>query len=105
MFSLYISFFDWPLVGEPAFIGLQNYTTILTDDADFVRSLKVTLKFAAMFVPANLIVALLLAMLLRAGWVFMEPRTSENPFEPLREAAIAGSVLTHPALERVAVDW
>ncbi len=64
MFSLYISFFDWPLVGEPAYIGLQNYTTIITDDADFVRSLKVTLKFAAMFVPANLIVALLLAMLL-----------------------------------------
>ena len=28
----------------------------------------------------------------------MEPRTSENAFEPLREAAIAGSVLTHPAL-------
>ena len=30
----------------------------------------------------------------------MEPRTSENAFEPLREAAIAGSVLTHPALRR-----
>ena len=28
----------------------------------------------------------------------MEPGTSENAFEPLREAAIAGSVLTHPAL-------
>ena len=34
----------------------------------------------------------------RAGWVFMEPRTSENAFEPLREAAISDSVLTHPAL-------
>ncbi len=64
LFSLYISFFDWPLVGTPEFAGLQNYTTILTDDADFMRSLFVTLKFAAMFVPANLIVALLLAMLL-----------------------------------------
>ncbi len=64
LFSLYISFFDWPLVGNPEFVGLQNYTTIITDDADFVRSMKVTLKFAAMFVPANLIVALLLAMLL-----------------------------------------
>ena len=28
----------------------------------------------------------------------MEPRTSENAFEPLREAAISDSVLTHPAL-------
>ena len=44
-------------------------------------------------------------MTARAGWVFMEPGTSETAFEPLREAAIAGSVLTHPALERVAVDW
>ena len=64
LFSLYISFFDWPLVGKPEFIGLQNYTTVISDDADFIRSLKVTLRFAAMFVPANLIVALLLAMLL-----------------------------------------
>ena len=28
----------------------------------------------------------------------MEPRTSKNAFEPLREAAISDSVLTHPAL-------
>ena len=27
----------------------------------------------------------------------MEPGTSENAFDPLREAAIAGSILTHPA--------
>lgn len=64
LFSLYISFFDWPLVGEREFTGVQNYVTILTDDTDFTRSLWVTLKFAAMFVPANLIVALFLAMLL-----------------------------------------
>ena len=28
----------------------------------------------------------------------MEPRTSENAFEPLREAAVSDSILTHPAL-------
>ena len=64
LFSLYISFFDWPLIGTPAFNHGANYVTILTDDADFLRALKVTLKFAALFVPSNLIVALLLAMLL-----------------------------------------
>ena len=31
----------------------------------------------------------------------MEPRTSENAFEPLREAAISDSVLTHPALKAI----
>lgn len=64
LFSLYISFFDWPLVGEARFAGFDNYVTILTDDSDFNRSLWVTLRFAAMFVPSNLIVALALAMLL-----------------------------------------
>ncbi len=64
LFSLYISFFDWPLIGTPAFNHGANYVTILTDDADFLHALTVTLKFAAMFVPSNLIVALLLAMLL-----------------------------------------
>lgn len=64
LFSLYISFFDWPLIGTPEFAGLANYRTMLTDDADFTRSLLITLKFAALFVPANLAVALLLALLL-----------------------------------------
>ena len=31
----------------------------------------------------------------------MEPRLSENAFEPLREAAISDSTLTHPALRSV----
>ena len=34
----------------------------------------------------------------------MEPRKSENAFEPLREAAVSDSILTHPALERIAFD-
>ena len=64
LFSVYISFFDLPLIGEATYNAGQNYVEVLTDDRDFRRSLTVTLKFAAMFVPANLIVALGLAMLL-----------------------------------------
>ena len=64
LFSIYISFFDWPLIGTPTFNGGANYVTVLTDDRDFLRALKVTLKFALLFVPSNLIVALGLAMLL-----------------------------------------
>lgn len=64
LFSVYISFFDWPLIGTPAFNGGANYVNVLTDDSDFRRALFVTMKFAAMFVPSNLIVALLLALLL-----------------------------------------
>ena len=32
----------------------------------------------------------------------MEPSTSENAFEPLREAAISDSILTHPTLAHAA---
>ena len=64
LFSLYISFFDWPLIGAAKFTGVSNHLTCLTDDTVFTRSFWVTMKFAAMFVPSNLIVALLLAMLL-----------------------------------------
>ena len=64
IFSLIMSFFDWPIVGKPEFIGLGNYIEMFTQDPLFWKSLGVTLKFAAIFVPLNLIVALGLAMLL-----------------------------------------
>ncbi|GMK43938.1 sugar ABC transporter permease [Paenibacillus glycanilyticus] len=64
LFSLIISFFDWPIVGQVHFIGLGNYKSMFTDDSLFWKSLGVTLKFAALFVPFNIIVALGLAILL-----------------------------------------
>lgn len=64
LFSLIISFFDWPIVGEVHFIGFGNYAEMFTDDPLFWTSLGVTLKFAALFVPLNIIVALGLAILL-----------------------------------------
>jgi multiple sugar transport system permease protein len=64
LFSLIISFFDWPIVGEVHFIGFGNYADMFTDDPLFWTSLGVTLKFAALFVPLNIIVALGLAILL-----------------------------------------
>ncbi len=64
VFSLVMSFFDWPIVGKPTFVGFQNYITMFTDDPLFWKSLGVTLKFAVVFVPLNLIIALFLAMLL-----------------------------------------
>lgn len=64
LFSLYISFYDWPLIGKPKFIGIENYTYMLTGDLDFWDSLMITLKFSALYVPLTLSLALLLALLL-----------------------------------------
>ncbi|HVC82415.1 MAG TPA: sugar ABC transporter permease [Chloroflexota bacterium] len=64
LFSLVISFFDWPIIGAHHFIGFDNYSTMFTNDPLFWQALGVTFKFAAIFVPLNLVSALLLAMLL-----------------------------------------
>ncbi|WP_179212487.1 carbohydrate ABC transporter permease [Brevibacillus brevis] len=64
LFSLVMSFFDWPVVGEVTFVGLDNYINMFTDDPLFWQSLWVTIKFALLFVPLNLFIALFLAMML-----------------------------------------
>ncbi|TGV30551.1 sugar ABC transporter permease, partial [Mesorhizobium sp. M00.F.Ca.ET.186.01.1.1] len=64
LFSLVMSFFDWPVVGEVTFVGLDNYVNMFTDDPLFWQSLWVTIKFALLFVPLNLIIALFLAIML-----------------------------------------
>ncbi|MBD1557514.1 sugar ABC transporter permease [Vibrio sp. S9_S30] len=62
--SFVMSFYDWPVVGERTFVGLDNYITMTTEDPDFWASLWVTVKFAALFVPYNVLISLLLALLL-----------------------------------------
>lgn len=67
LFSLYMSFFDWPIVGEREFIGIDNYRTMLTLDPQFWESLWITTKFALLFVPLNIVLAFLMALLLNMG--------------------------------------
>ena len=62
--SLVMSFFDWPLTSEHTFIWLGNYIEMFTQDDQFWKSLGISLKYAAIFVPLNLILALFLAVLI-----------------------------------------
>lgn len=64
IFSLIMSFFDWPLTSTPEFVGVENYIKMFTDDPQFWKSLTISLKYAAIFVPLNMVVALFLAMLI-----------------------------------------
>ena len=64
LFSLTMSFHDWPVVGERTFIGLENYRTMLFDDPQFWESLWITAKFAAIYVPFNIVMSFLIALLL-----------------------------------------
>lgn len=61
--SLYYSFCDYSLLQPPAFIGAANYKELIADPV-FIKSLINTLKYAAMALPAGMMVSLGLALLL-----------------------------------------
>ncbi len=63
LYALYISFNDWSMLSSPTWIGLENYQRILYDDI-FWRSLRNTVVFTALFVPAVTILSLASAALL-----------------------------------------
>lgn len=63
-FSFYMSLHDWPVVGQRTFVGLDNYATMLRKDPQFWTSLWITVKFAALFVPLNIVLSFGLAVLL-----------------------------------------
>lgn len=62
--SLFYSFTDYSMIRPPEWVGLQNYIGIFTKDLDFFKSLKATAIYVAMAVPAKLIFALLVALVL-----------------------------------------
>ena len=62
--SLALSFTQYDLIDPPTYIGLQNYTELATDDPLFVKSLGVTLLFAALAVPMRVGFALFVAHVL-----------------------------------------
>ncbi|MEM7343478.1 MAG: sugar ABC transporter permease [Chloroflexota bacterium] len=58
----WMSFNDWPLLGTPKFIGLENFTD-LVDDRHFGSSLWFTTKYTLLVVPPTLLLGMLLALL------------------------------------------
>ncbi len=58
-----LSFFNWGLLALPTFIGLQNYSRLLSS-ASFWQSLFVTFYYVLLNIPMQTVLALLLAVLL-----------------------------------------
>jgi len=58
--SLAMSFFDWPVLGSPSFLGLGNYSELLSDTT-FRTALVNTLVFVVLYVPVNIVLSLGLA--------------------------------------------
>ncbi|GAB3473859.1 carbohydrate ABC transporter permease [Nocardiopsis coralliicola] len=63
--SLYLSFTDYDLFTTPEWVGLRNYTDMLTEDPRYWRSVGTTLLYVVVAVPLKLALALGAAMLLK----------------------------------------
>jgi multiple sugar transport system permease protein len=61
---IWMSFHDWPLLGQPSWIGFQNYVTMF-QDSDFLRSLAFSGTYSLILVPLLLVLGLGLALLVR----------------------------------------
>lgn len=68
LYAFFMSLNDWPLLGDKEWIGFDNYKAI-TEDPTFATSLKNTALFSLGLVPLNIILALLLASLLKNKFV------------------------------------
>lgn len=65
--SFWLSFTDFNLFDPPRWLGLGNYTKAFTGDERFWNSLRVTFVYVFASVPARLVFALGVAMLLNRG--------------------------------------
>jgi ABC-type sugar transport system permease subunit len=66
--SLYHAFTEWSGVSRAKWVGLQNFRYLLTQDPTFWSSLKVTVYYMALSVPAGMIAGLALAVLLNRAF-------------------------------------
>jgi multiple sugar transport system permease protein len=63
IYTGYLSLTDYDVINDPSFVGLDNFKQLLEDDK-VALALRNTFVFAAMSVPAQLLVSLCLALLL-----------------------------------------
>lgn len=62
--SIVLSFFDYDMVSNPIFIGLENYSRMFTADDTFMKVLGNTLRFSIVAGPGSFILAFLLAWMI-----------------------------------------
>lgn len=65
--SLYLSFTRYDMVGDPRWVGIDNYEYMFERDRRFWKALDVTFTYVFLSVPARLAMALGVAMLLDKG--------------------------------------
>lgn len=61
--SFIMSFTNYNLLNEPVFIGIENYSKMFQDEI-FYQAVKVTFKYVLIAVPAKIVFALIIALIL-----------------------------------------
>jgi oligogalacturonide transport system permease protein len=64
LISLYYSLTDLNLFKSPSFVGLDNFLKMVTANQDFWQSVKVTFIYVLVAVPAKLVFALIVALIM-----------------------------------------
>lgn len=62
--SLILSFTRWNIVGDPIWVGLDNYQTIFMEDLRFKKAVEVTLTYSVFYLPLEVICGIGLAVLM-----------------------------------------
>lgn len=65
--SFFTSLTQWDMLSKPTFVGFQNYIKIFTEDELFLKSIRNTMYFTIISVPAQMVVALGGALLLNSN--------------------------------------
>lgn len=68
VYSFYLSFFEWPGMGDKSFVGLENFQSLLFDP-QFWISLKNTIILGIGYVPIMILMALIMASILNSKMI------------------------------------
>ncbi|MBU5671511.1 carbohydrate ABC transporter permease [Paenibacillus brevis] len=64
VYAVNVSFYDWSFYQDSVYVGLRNFSNVLTDPL-FTKSILIGLRFAFMVVPAQLLLAFLFAHVIK----------------------------------------
>ncbi len=62
---IYLSFYEYNLIGKKKFVGWKNYSVLLFSKTDFLQAMRNTMVFALTVLLLSIFLAVLLAMWLR----------------------------------------
>lgn len=89
--TAWISFFDWRVGGRRTWVGFSNYIALVSDER-FWNSLRVTLSYTVFVVVGQVVIALLLAQLLRRTNWFNSLMRSAFYFPSIASLAVVGVI-------------